>query len=701
MGKSTSSSPNLPKYPNFGGSGDSNDGDYLPTPTPTPTPGAPTPAPTPTPIAQTPTPTPTQPTQDGFVAVGSFTDPRNGLITEYDANGNHRNTGQSDPNWTRTGTPSPAPTPTGTPVGTPVGTTSPTVVGGPTASPLPGSNVQYPPNSYQGAAQADLEANLRLLEAQTDANRVNQTTPFGSSTWTKGPDGRWTQTVDMGSAGETANLRLAGELASAYTGYGMMTNPDLNRNALHQAQKDLDTSELPAWQQYNADGLPQVDYNRLTGMASNQQGMDPSSLLDPNSLLARGQGGTALNQNNLSGFGQAGGLLNSSNLSGFGQAGGVLNQGNLSGFGQAGSVLDQSKLGNTPQAGGFNMDPTGNSQAIQDATYKLLSPQRTEARNAEIQRLKNQGLTEDSPAFQRAIQRLDQGDTQAQLQALLAGQSEYGNAFNRGMGQNQQNYSQNMGLRGQLANEQNLQFNQQQANASLANQIRGQQTAEQSQQFGQQTTNANLANAIRGQQTAEQSQQFGQQNTNANLANAIRGQQTSEQNQQFGQNQSLAALADSQRAAQAAEQQQRYQQMLANTGLNNQALSTNFGQNLQAQNLVSQVRGQQFDENKNIADQGNALRGNMLDEQSKMNQYGLNVARGLLGQNSMQMPSFSGYAQQGNTASNQLEAYMADMTRQQNAANANAASNTNFTNGLFTLGASALGNSNITDWLFG
>jgi hypothetical protein len=586
---------------NIGGSGDSNDGDtYYPTPTPTPAPVQPptaTPTPTQPPITGEP------PKSDGFVAVGSFTDPRNGLITEYDAQGNHRNTGRSDPNWTRTGTNTSTPTPTGTPAGTLAGTpagTSPNTVGpAPTTSPLPGSGTQYPPNSYQGAAQADLEANLRLLEAQTDANRVNQTTPFGSSTWTKDANGRWTQTVDMGSAGETANLRLAGELASAYTGYGMLSNPDLNRNALHQAQQDLNMTGLPAWQQYNADGLPQVDYNRLTGMAGNQQGMDAGSALDPNSLMARGQGGTALNQanlggfgqqgnvlnqGNLSGFGQAGGLLNSSNLSGFGQAGGVLNQGNLgqfgqtgnvlnqnnlSGFGQAGNVLDQSKLGNVPQAGGFNMDPTGNSQAIQDATYKLLSPQRQEARNAEIQRLKNQGLTEDSPAFQRAIQRLDQGDTQAQLQSLLAGQSEYGNAFNRGMNQNQQNYSQGMGLRGQLAGEQSLQFNQQQSNAALANQIRAQQTGEQSQQFGQQTTNADMMNRIRSQQAAEQQQQFGQQTTNANLANVIRGQQAGEQNQLFGQQQANASLANQIRGQQTSEQNQQFGQQTTNANLAN------------------------------------------------------------------------------------------------------------------------------------
>lgn len=112
-------------------------------------------------------------------------------------------------------------------------------------------------------------------------------------------------------------------------------------------------------------------------------------------------------------------------------------------------------------AGMFGMDPTGNSKAIQDATYGLLAPQREMARNAEVQRLKNQGLTEDSPAFQRAMLRQGQADTDAQLKSLIAGQQEYGNAFQRGMGQNQQNYGQKsdaekfaMALRGQQFGEQ-------------------------------------------------------------------------------------------------------------------------------------------------------------------------------------------------------------------------------------------------------
>lgn len=115
-------------------------------------------------------------------------------------------------------------------------------------------------------------------------------------------------------------------------------------------------------------------------------------------------------------------------------------------MGQAGDIADGLPSANLEgvrsKAGLFNMDPSGNAQAIQDATYKLITPQREQARQGEIQRLKNQGLTEDSPAFQRAMERLDQGDTDAQLKSLLAGTTEYGQQFNRGLAQNTSNFSQ-------------------------------------------------------------------------------------------------------------------------------------------------------------------------------------------------------------------------------------------------------------------
>jgi hypothetical protein len=171
-------------------------------------------------------------------------------------------------------------------------------------------------------------------------------------------------------------------------------------------------------------------------------------------------------------------------------------------------------LGSVSGAGQFNMDPVGNSKAIQDATYGLLGPQREMARNAEIQRLKNQGLTEDSPAFQRAVQRLDQGDTDAQLKSLLAGTTEYGNQFARASGQNQQNFGQNL---------QKGQFDSQNQNQRYAQDLGQAQfgSANQQQAFGQNQNQSALALALRGQQQGEQTQQ-NQQNM------AMRDQQLKE-----------------------------------------------------------------------------------------------------------------------------------------------------------------------------
>jgi hypothetical protein len=128
----------------------------------------------------------------------------------------------------------------------------------------------------------------------------------------------------------------------------------------------------------------------------------------------------------------------------------------------------------------FDMDPTGNAANIQDATYKLLSPQRQLERNSEIQRLKNQGLTEDSPAFQRAIQRLDQGDTDAQLKALLAGTTEYGNIFNRGVDKSKLNFGQNLDTQKLATELRSNQFGEQKDMANFNDDQRGRQLTERS-----------------------------------------------------------------------------------------------------------------------------------------------------------------------------------------------------------------------------
>jgi len=126
------------------------------------------------------------------------------------------------------------------------------------------------------------------------------------------------------------------------------------------------------------------------------------------------------------------------------------------------------------------LDPGfGAVEGVRDAMMGRMAPQRQEARNAEITRLKNQGIPENSDAMQLALVRLDRGDTDAQQQALLGSMGAYGDIFNRGL----------------AANDQML--GQQQAKATLSGQQRG-------QRFGEQGQQAQLAGQLRQQSLAEQ-----------------------------------------------------------------------------------------------------------------------------------------------------------------------------------------------------
>lgn len=67
-----------------------------------------------------------------------------------------------------------------------------------------GKKNQAPPQDYTG-----------LAEQQNRANRPNQSTPFGSSSWTQGPDGSWQQNVQFGGPLAGAFGNVQNQLASA------------------------------------------------------------------------------------------------------------------------------------------------------------------------------------------------------------------------------------------------------------------------------------------------------------------------------------------------------------------------------------------------------------------------------------------------------------------------------------------------------
>jgi len=102
----------------------------------------------------------------------------------------------------------------------------------------------------------------------------------------------------------------------------------------------------------------------------------------------------------------------------------------------------------------------GSVQGVTDAWMSRLQPQMDQARQGEINRLKAQGIPENSPAWSRAMDTLNRSDVDARNQGLLAGTAENNNIFNRGLAQNNQVYGQNLSNQ-QFANTSNNQaFNQ-------------------------------------------------------------------------------------------------------------------------------------------------------------------------------------------------------------------------------------------------
>ena len=458
-----------------------------------------------------------------------------------------------------------------------------------------------PPSAKETAKVAEQTAasNWAATNEQTMANRPNQTDIYGNtSTWKKGKNGQWTQTQ-----------ALSGQNQAMLDQQNAMKSGLMNQ-AQNSLGKPLDLSGLPDWQQYDPSKLQGVDAN--IGANTGEMGQ-------------------------LSGqYGQMGQLQDS-----YGPTGKLQEN-----YGNVGQLQENyGPMGNLQGAGQFTMDPSGNAKAIQDATYGLLAPQRQMAMNSEIQRLKNQGLTEDSPAFQRAMMRQNQADTDAQLRSLLAGQQEYGNQFQRGLSQNQSNFGQNLSA-AQLANQQ------------------------QNQLFGQDLSRAGLA-------SSNQNQLFGQDVTRAGLANQL-------QNQLFGQGMSRAQLAD-------AQNQQRYQQDLGQANFANQSQNQRFGQNEAQQRLAMALRGQQFGEQGDMAQQAMAQRGMMLGEREALRQSPLNDLQQLMQMQQYNNPAFGQFTAAGNAGGTDYTgAFNQAQAAAQAAANAKNQSASNTTSGLMGLAGTAM-----------
>jgi len=87
-----------------------------------------------------------------------------------------------------------------------------------------------PAPDYAGAAQATASGNLEATRAATEANRINQYTPYGSLTYSRDPnaatpDSGWSQNINLNETGQ----KLLDYQNNAAIGLGEQTGQALNR----------------------------------------------------------------------------------------------------------------------------------------------------------------------------------------------------------------------------------------------------------------------------------------------------------------------------------------------------------------------------------------------------------------------------------------------------------------------------------------
>lgn len=419
-----------------------------------------------------------------------------------------------------------------------------------------------PAPDYKGAAEATADANQQANIWTTNANRPNMTTPWGTSSWTAtdkldqagydramadwqasggDPKKRPSQN-DYYLKDYTNNVTLSGSQQAALD----------NQMAIQSGQSDL--AKLLQSQVYNTmaggftgpssstyfNGIPSVNTQfgqfNPTGVGTvNQQSFNP------NSYTSGVQGVDQNFATNAQGVNQ--------NSSQFTQGAGNVNQA-------------------APQ---FNTDNSAaGAKAAFEASTGLMKDQWEQDTNALDSKLRMQGLTPGTEAYNNAMQ--NQQRVQAQQQNQMANQ-----AVMTGNDMANQNYA-----------------------SALAGFNAG--NSAQNQAFGQGMDSFNATNSAQNQQFAQDASKYGMQNDSRNqaLQNAlaqyqaqITGQGASNEAQQQAYNQALAGYGANQSAQQYENQAigQAFQQAGNQYNIDYQSALQNYTQGLNNMNAV--LNGQQ------------------------------------------------------------------------------------------------------------
>jgi hypothetical protein len=388
--------------------------------------------------------------------------------------------------------------------------------------------------------QADYQYSLdqRAMQDQLNANRVNQTNPWGSVDWTQGPDGRWSETTTLNPQEQQRLDQQRGMM----TGLGDVAQP-----LIGQVGKSLsggvDFSGLG--------NFPTSPTNSQVG-AGPQFGMvgaGPSfntdfGSVDPNELAKMGQAGPA------AGFG------------------GASSDAERAREYELQKKLDMSGMPDMPEAS------EAARQQVIDAMYgqamSRLQPQFETQRQQQLDRLYAMGGREGDPVFEGQKAALERSLTDANQQALWnaigQGGAEQSRLFGLGLANRQQGWQEALG-QGQFTNQALMnQFQQGLSNAQMGNQV-GMANAANANQAGIASMNA-----------ANQMAQF---NAGQGLQGLLSGLNFNRQGTQMGNE----------------AQQQGWQNQLAGLGFNNQNLQQGF-QNQMAGAGFNNQAGQQDYQNQ-------------------------------------------------------------------------------------------------------
>lgn len=482
-----------------------------------------------------------------------------------------------------------------------------------------------PAPDYTAAAEKTAESQNNQVLQQTWANRANQVTPWGSSTWdaakgvdpaTGKPITNWTQTTNVSPELQHA---LESQM-QMQTGRSDLAN-SLFPRAQNEFGKEMDWTGFTPWS-----GQPRNQQTQAItspfGFGPQQQQIDTSRQFGPQVDQGRQQ---------------------TPNVNQSMQQAPELNTNLGQGAGQVQRGLDFGGVQDVEGSG-------GQRQRAEDAIYQSatsrLDPQWQKQQQDMQTDLANRGISVNSEAYSRAMEDFQRGKTDAYQQANMA-------AITGGGAEAQRNYGMDIGLRQQQVGEigQQGQFGNAAQQQAYAQRLAGGQASNEAMQsqFG-------MGAQARQQQLGAQQAAFG-------MGSDARGQQLQAQQAAFG-------FGAQGRAQQLAAQNAAYQQSLsgAQYGLGQQQQAFGQQQASNQANFSQDLQGAQFQ---------NQMRQNQIAEAMQQRGFSLNEINALISGQQVGMPTFQGYNQaaQGagvdysGAASNQ---FSAGMQKQQMANDATA-----------------------------